>query len=99
MDDATWLAAELDTDVSACRAAIDRKRQQAEARDRPWINIAHMVRSVVPLDEWRRTIEQQSKPQPQRRTLHQCAAANRGEDCGGPHGWQDARNQYHCQGA
>ena len=62
MDDATWLAAELDADPAACRAAIDRKRQQAEDRGRPWINVTRMVRSVIPLDEWRQAIAQAPKP-------------------------------------
>lgn len=95
MDDATWLAAELDTDPAACRAAIDQKRQQAHDRGRPWVNVAHMVRNVVPLDEWRQAVEQRPKPPQQRRTLAQCAD----HECPGPHPWEDARNLYHCQGA
>lgn len=97
MDDATWLAAELNADPAACRAAIDRKRQQATDRGRPWLNVTRMVRHVIPLDEWRPMVEQH-KPAPRRVTLHQCEQANRG-DCPGPHSWEDPRNRYHCQGA
>lgn len=97
MDDATWLAAELDADLSACQAAIDRKSRQAEDRGRPWVNVTRMVRTVVPLDEWREAVGQH-QPAPRRVTLHQCDAANRG-DCLAPHPWEDARNRYHCQGA
>lgn len=76
MDDATWLAAELDADPAACRAAIDHKRQQAHTRGRPWVNITRMVRSVIPLDEWRQALEQQPKPRPKPNLSGECDGTN-----------------------
>ena len=48
MDDATWLAAELDADLTACRGAIEHKRHLAEQRGNPWRSPSHMVRNVIP---------------------------------------------------
>ena len=62
MDDADWLAAELDADPAHCQAAIDHKRQQAADRGNPWRSTTHMVRKTIPLDEWRPLV-QQCKPQ------------------------------------
>jgi hypothetical protein len=66
MDDADWLAAELNEDPAVCRRAIDHRRQQAADRGNPWRSPTTMIRRTIPLDEWRPLV-QQCKPRPRRK--------------------------------
>jgi hypothetical protein len=94
-DDATWLAAELDADPAACRAAIDRKRQQAEDSGKPWRSVRSMVRNVIPLDEWRPLVKSQAQASWTPPTLTQCD----GSQCPGDrHEWREGRNRMVCMG-